>query len=246
MIAQLRDWRAREPDWHQTLRFIDSEYSRERYPGNCHIVPNHARVILALLYGDDDFQKSMTVVNTAGFDTDCNSGNVGCIMGIKKGLAGLDAGPDWRGPVADRPLPADGGWRQRNQRCRRRNVQTGQYRPRNEGRQAARPEKRRPLSLQLAGARYRALSRRAGANPKMPRPSRMWRVRARLASDRWRFAISGWRKGASPESPRSLSSPQRKLPIILTSAVTALLASPTLYPGQLVSARLTADGAQCR
>ena len=47
----------------------------------------------------------------SGFDTDCNSGNVGCIMGIKKGLAGIDAGPDWRGPVADRLyLPsADGG-----------------------------------------------------------------------------------------------------------------------------------------
>ena len=34
-----------------------SDYSRDRYPGNCHIVPNHARIILALLYGDDDFQK---------------------------------------------------------------------------------------------------------------------------------------------------------------------------------------------
>ena len=53
----------------------------------------------------------MMVVNTSGFDTDCNSGNVGCIMGIKNGLAGIDAGPDWRGPVADRLyLPtADGG-----------------------------------------------------------------------------------------------------------------------------------------
>ena len=32
-------------------------------------------------------------------------------MGIKNGLAGIDAGPDWRGPVADRLyLPtADGG-----------------------------------------------------------------------------------------------------------------------------------------
>ena len=51
------------------------------------------------------------VVNTSGFDTDCNSGNVGCIMGIKNGLGGIDAGPDWRGPVADRLyLPtADGG-----------------------------------------------------------------------------------------------------------------------------------------
>ncbi len=111
MIEKVRDWHARQPDWHQTLGRIDGEYSRERYPGNCHIVPNHARIILALLYGDDDFQKSMMVVNTSGFDSDCNSGNVGCIMGVKKGLAGIDAGPDWRGPVADRLyLPsADGG-----------------------------------------------------------------------------------------------------------------------------------------
>jgi hypothetical protein len=51
------------------------------------------------------------ICNTCGWDTDCNAGNVGCLMGIKNGLRGLGAGPDWRGPVADRLyLPAaDGG-----------------------------------------------------------------------------------------------------------------------------------------
>jgi hypothetical protein len=51
------------------------------------------------------------IVNTSGWDTDCNSGNVGCLLGIKNGLAGIEAGPPWRGPVADRLyLPtADGG-----------------------------------------------------------------------------------------------------------------------------------------
>jgi len=64
-----------------------------------------------LLHGEDDFQKSLMIVNTCGWDTDCNSGNVGCLLGIKNGLAGIEAGPDWRGPVADRLyLPtADGG-----------------------------------------------------------------------------------------------------------------------------------------
>ena len=56
MIEKVRNWHARQPDWHQTLGQIDREYSRDRYPGNCHIVPNHARIILALLYGGDDFQ----------------------------------------------------------------------------------------------------------------------------------------------------------------------------------------------
>ena len=75
------------------------------------MVPNHALIILGLLYGDDDFQRSLMIVNTAGWDTDCNSGNVGCLLGIKNGLAGIDAGPDWRGPVADRLYlaTADGG-----------------------------------------------------------------------------------------------------------------------------------------
>jgi hypothetical protein len=68
-------------------------------------------VQLGLLYGEDDFQKSLMITNTSGWDTDCNSGNVGCLMGIKNGLKGIDNGPDWRGPVADRIyLPtADGG-----------------------------------------------------------------------------------------------------------------------------------------
>jgi hypothetical protein len=68
-------------------------------------------VQLALLYGQDNFQTSLMIANTSGWDTDCNSGNVGCLLGIKNGLAGIDGGPDWRSPVADRLyLPsADGG-----------------------------------------------------------------------------------------------------------------------------------------
>ena len=60
------------------------------------------------------------IANTCGWDTDCNSGNVGCLLGIRGGLQALDAVPadgdgngvgKWRGPVADRLyLPtADGG-----------------------------------------------------------------------------------------------------------------------------------------
>lgn len=111
LIADLREWRARFPDWRTAREQIVARYGYDRYPGNCHIVPNHALILLGLLYGDDDFQKSLMITATAGWDTDCNAGNVGCLLGIKNGLAGIDAGPDWRGPVADRLyLPtADGG-----------------------------------------------------------------------------------------------------------------------------------------
>ena len=112
MIRDLRDFRTREPDWYQARQFVVDHYGYDKYPGGCHIVPNQALIILGLLYGDDDFQKSLMITNTCGWDTDCNSGNLGCLLGIKNGLAGIDGSPvDWRGPVADRLyLPtADGG-----------------------------------------------------------------------------------------------------------------------------------------
>jgi ADP-ribosylglycohydrolase len=111
LIHDLRDWHAADGNWHATFARIKGRYGYDKYGGNCHMIPNHALVNLALLYAGDNFQRAMTIVNTAGWDTDCNSGNVGCLMGLKLGLEGLEQGPDWRGPVADRIyLPtADGG-----------------------------------------------------------------------------------------------------------------------------------------
>ncbi len=111
LIGDLRDGHGRYDNWYDCFYQIVSHYGYDRYGGNCHMVPNHALIILALLYSEGRFDRAMTIVNTAGWDTDCNSGNVGCIMGIAGGLAGLDVGPDFRGPVADRLYlpPADGG-----------------------------------------------------------------------------------------------------------------------------------------
>ncbi len=111
VISDIREWHERYPDWRTARECIEERYGYHIYGGNCHMVPNHALIILGLLYGEDNFQRSLMITNTSGWDTDCNSGNVGCLMGIKNGLEGIDAGPDWRGPVADRLyLPtADGG-----------------------------------------------------------------------------------------------------------------------------------------
>jgi len=112
MISDVRQWHAANPEnWRQTYAQIVANYGYDKFRGNCHIVPNHALIILALLYGEGDFGRSLMIVNTCGWDTDCNSGNLGCLLGIRNGLDGLAVGPDWRGPVADRMyLPtAEGG-----------------------------------------------------------------------------------------------------------------------------------------
>jgi hypothetical protein len=109
VIDDIRGWAAGEPDWRRARTLIAERYGYDRYRGICHVVPNHALIILALVYGGGDFSRSLSIVNTAGWDTDCNSGNVGCLLGIRNGLGGIDA--RWRDPVADRMYlsSADGG-----------------------------------------------------------------------------------------------------------------------------------------
>lgn len=112
LTRELRDRREKEADWRKTRAWLDEHYGYRRFGGNVHVVPNHGLIQLSLLYGGDDFNKTMMIVNSSGWDTDCNAGNVGCLLGIKNGLACFEGGGvDWRGPVADRLyLPtADGG-----------------------------------------------------------------------------------------------------------------------------------------
>jgi ADP-ribosylglycohydrolase len=112
LIYDVRAWHAADPDdWRMTRAKIAATYGYDTYGGGVHVVPNHALIHLGLFYGGNDFQRALMITNTSGWDTDCNAGNVGCLLGIKNGLSGIEAGPDWRGPVADRLyLPtADGG-----------------------------------------------------------------------------------------------------------------------------------------
>jgi ADP-ribosylglycohydrolase len=111
VVDDVREWHAGGEDWRRGYERINERYGYGRYPGNCHVVPNHALVIHALAHSGGEFGTALGIVNSCGWDTDSNAGNVGCITGVRGGLAGIDAGPDWRGPVADRLyLPtADGG-----------------------------------------------------------------------------------------------------------------------------------------
>ncbi|MFT4117686.1 ADP-ribosylglycohydrolase family protein [Bradyrhizobium sp.] len=113
VVQDVRDWHAGDNshDWERTRALIADRYGYDKFKGNCHVIPNHALIVLATLYGGDSFQTAMRIANTAGWDTDCNAGNVGCLFGIRTGLAGIDGGPDFRTPIADRMYisTADGG-----------------------------------------------------------------------------------------------------------------------------------------
>lgn len=112
MIADVRSWHASDGDWLTTRQRVEDKYGYDKYCGVCHVMPNHGIMVLALLYGGHDFSEAMHIINTCGWDTDCNSGNVGCLVALMHGLDAFNGSVDWRGPLADRALisSADGGF----------------------------------------------------------------------------------------------------------------------------------------
>jgi ADP-ribosylglycohydrolase len=115
VIEDVRDWSASDGDWRVTRERIDERYGYHRYGGNVHVIPNQALIQLGLNYAAGSITRGLAITTTSGWDTDCNAGNLGALLGLQLGLEGFDtatsldaaAAPttehrDWRGPVADR------------------------------------------------------------------------------------------------------------------------------------------------
>jgi len=106
----VRAWAKKDRDWRKTYERINAKYGYKTYGGNCHVVPNHAIMVMAWAYSDNNFFKALKIICTAGWDTDCNAANVGSVMALVVGLDGICADYDFRTPFADRILipTADG------------------------------------------------------------------------------------------------------------------------------------------
>jgi ADP-ribosylglycohydrolase len=241
MIADIRDWHAESPDdWRATRTQIATTYGYDTYGGNCHMVPNHALIIHALLHGRDNFQQSLSIVNTSGWDTDCNSGNLGCLLGIKLGLAGLAAGPDWRGPVADRMyLPtADGG------RALTDAVQES-YRLANAGRALAGlapllPKAGARCHFELPGAVQGFM---AESEPETDGVATVENLPGHSATGTRSLAIHyrALAPGRAARVGRAVFVPSVEIAHYFRNRGYQLLASPQLYPGQTLRAALQTD-----
>ena len=59
LIEDVRCICAATTDWHSVRAIIDDRYGYAKYPGPCHIVPNHAMVLASLLLGGDNFQRAV-------------------------------------------------------------------------------------------------------------------------------------------------------------------------------------------
>ena len=63
----------------------------------CHTISNAEIVVASLLYGNNDYARSICMAVETGFDTDCNGATVGSVLGMKNGIRSI--GKEWIAPV---------------------------------------------------------------------------------------------------------------------------------------------------
>lgn len=65
-----------------------------------HAYPNAAAEVVALWFGDGDFDATMRWVGMCGQDVDCNAAQIGGVIGVLRGREGIDR--RWTEPIGDR------------------------------------------------------------------------------------------------------------------------------------------------
>ncbi|QUG40699.1 ADP-ribosylglycohydrolase family protein [Psychrobacillus sp. INOP01] len=97
--AVLEFYLQKPDDFRECRNYLEAEWGYDKYPGICHIIPNAGVCILALLYGNGDFARTIEIATMCAWDTDCNAGNVGTITGVYGGIEGIPL--HYRKPVND-------------------------------------------------------------------------------------------------------------------------------------------------
>lgn len=99
VLADARALRREHPeDWKAARQAFHRKWVVERkWNGNSTPV-NGGMVLLALLYGDGDFYRTLQLALAMGHDADCNAATAGAVLGYRLGHRRLAALPQYRMP----------------------------------------------------------------------------------------------------------------------------------------------------
>jgi ADP-ribosylglycohydrolase len=96
-VRKVQCLHAEYPKWEDGWEAVNRGFGGYSW---LHTINNAAAVVLALLYGEGDFERSITIAVMSGWDTDCNGATVGSIIGAMKGASAISA--KWVEPLKDR------------------------------------------------------------------------------------------------------------------------------------------------
>lgn len=70
-------------DWKIALAECEKKYIKYNW---IHAYPNACCEIIALMYGEGDYEKTLNIITMCGIDADCNAGMIMPVLGIQKGM----------------------------------------------------------------------------------------------------------------------------------------------------------------
>jgi hypothetical protein len=85
-------------DWKAARGEIDAKWRIERRWNDNSTPLNGGAVCLALLYGGDDFYRTLQYAMALGYDADCNAATAGTVVGSRQGFHRITALPGFRMP----------------------------------------------------------------------------------------------------------------------------------------------------
>jgi ADP-ribosylglycohydrolase len=88
-IRKTLEWRKENTDWEEALDRLHSIWNEKNNHHWCHVISNAMICAISLLWGDNDFTKTIGISICAGFDTDCNAATVGSVTGMALGAKRL-------------------------------------------------------------------------------------------------------------------------------------------------------------
>ncbi len=100
LINDVVQFYEQHPENYELCRqYLEDNWGYDKYTGVCHIIPNAGVCVLSLLYGEGNLDRTIEIATMCAWDTDCNAGNVGTIIGVYEGLEGVS--PKYRNPIND-------------------------------------------------------------------------------------------------------------------------------------------------
>ena len=88
-ILEVISWKQEGIDWEQAVQRVHQKYDQKNSHHWCHTISNAMIVCTALIFGELDFEKTIGIAVSSGFDTDCNAATAGSIVGMILGARNL-------------------------------------------------------------------------------------------------------------------------------------------------------------
>ncbi|BBI36425.1 ADP-ribosylglycohydrolase family protein [Cohnella abietis] len=95
-VSTTLDWCRQHEDWKQTWALCEEKFKEYNW---IHAYPNAMAEVVALWYGNGDFDATMHIISMAGQDVDCNAAQIATALGIMNGRSSIDS--KWTDPIGD-------------------------------------------------------------------------------------------------------------------------------------------------